>query len=142
MLDLDHFKSINDELGHEWGDQVLVEVGKRLLQCVRAIDTVARLGGDEFSIILVDVASEEATCKIAEKVITAIGQPMPLKKSQYTLGVSIGICLVSSPDDGDMDSLMSKADSAMYQAKKRWQELLSRIKGIAALIEHLNPNFK
>lgn len=118
MLDLDHFKSINDELGHEWGDQALIEVGKRLLQCVRATDTAARLGGDEFSIILVDVNSEEAACKMAEKVIAAIKQPLSLKASQYTLGVSIGICLASSPDDADVDSLMSKADLAMYQAKK------------------------
>jgi diguanylate cyclase (GGDEF)-like protein len=118
MLDLDHFKSINDKLGHEWGDQALIEVGKRLLQCVRATDTAARLGGDEFSIILVDVNSEEAACKMAEKVIAAIKQPLSLKASQYTLGVSIGICLASSPDDADVDSLMSKADLAMYQAKK------------------------
>jgi len=116
-LDLDHFKSINDKLGHEWGDQALIKVGKRLLQCVRATDTVARLGGDEFSIILVDVASEEAACKIAEKVIAAIGQPLSLKKSQYTLGVSIGIHLVS-PGDGDMENIINRADSAMYQAKK------------------------
>ncbi|NOR72529.1 MAG: diguanylate cyclase [Mariprofundaceae bacterium] len=116
-LDLDHFKSINDELGHEWGDQALIKVGKRLLQCVRATDTVARLGGDEFSIILVDVASEEAACKIAEKVITAISQPLSLKKSQYTLGVSIGIHLIS-PGDGDMENIINRADSAMYQAKK------------------------
>lgn len=118
MLDLDHFKSVNDELGHEWGDRALIEVGKRLLQCVRATDTVARLGGDEFSIILVDIDSEEAACKMAEKVITAISQPLSLKKSQYTLGASIGICLASSPEDGDMDSITSKADAAMYQAKK------------------------
>ncbi len=117
MLDLDYFKSVNDELGHEWGDRALIEVGKRLLQCTRATDTVARLGGDEFSIILVDVNSEKAACKIAEKVIATIGRPLPLKKSQYTLGVSIGICM-ASPDDGSMESLMSKADSAMYQAKK------------------------
>ena len=117
MLDLDHFKSINDELGHEWGDQALIEVGRRLLQCVRATDTVARLGGDEFSIILVDVNSEEAACKMAEKVIAAIKQPLSLKASQHTLGASIGICL-ASPDDVDMKSLMNKADSAMYQAKK------------------------
>lgn len=116
-LDLNHFKSINDELGHEWGDQALIEVGKRLLQCVRATDTVARLGGDEFSIVLVDVASEKAACKIAEKVIAAIGQPLPLKRSQYTLGVSIGIHLIS-PGDGDMENIINRADRAMYQAKK------------------------
>ncbi len=117
MLDLDYFKTINDELGHEWGDKALVEVSNRLLQCIRETDTVARLGGDEFSIIFVDVNSEEVVRKMAEKVIAAIGQPLLLKKSQYTMGVSIGICL-ASPDDRDIESIVRKADTAMYQAKK------------------------
>jgi len=117
MLDLDRFKPINDELGHEWGDQALVEVSKRLLQSIRATDTAARLGGDEFSIILVDVISEEFAFKMAEKVIAAIGQPLMLKGSQYSMGVSIGICLASSKDS-DMESLVNRADAAMYQAKE------------------------
>jgi len=117
MLDLDHFKPINDELGHEWGDKALIEVSKRLLQCTRATDTAARLGGDEFSIILVDVTSEGFACKVAEKVITAIKDPLLLKGSQYTMGVSIGICLASAADP-DMQSIVSRADSAMYQAKE------------------------
>ena len=117
MLDLDHFKLINDELGHEWGDQALVDVSNRLLQCIRETDTLARFGGDEFSILLVDVTSENVACKMAEKVIAAIGQPFVLNGSQYTLGVSIGICLASS-DDQDMESFVKRADTAMYQAKK------------------------
>lgn len=117
MLDLDRFKLINDELGHEWGDQALVEVSNRLLQCVRATDTVARLGGDEFSIILVDVTSKEVVCKMAGKIIAAIGQPYVLKGSQYKMGVSIGIYL-ASPGDRDMERCIKKADTAMYQAKE------------------------
>ncbi|MFC1536464.1 diguanylate cyclase domain-containing protein [Pseudomonadota bacterium] len=117
ILDLDYFKPINDELGHEWGDQALIEISKRLLLCVRATDTVARIGGDEFAIILVDVDSEKAACKMAEKVNAAIGKTLSLKRSQYALSASIGICLASE-DDGDMESIVSKADSAMYQAKK------------------------
>jgi len=117
MLDLDHFKPINDELGHEWGDQALIEVSNRLQKCIRASDTAARLGGDEFSIILLDVSSEEAACKMAEKVISAIGQPLILKGSQYTMGVSIGICLASSKES-DLENLVSTADAAMYQAKE------------------------
>ena len=117
MLDLDRFKLINDELGHEWGDRVLVEVSSRLMRCVRSTDTVARLGGDEFSIILLDVPSEEFVCKMAEKVITVIGQSLVLKGDHYEVGVSIGICLASS-EDQDMETLVKKADAAMYQAKE------------------------
>ncbi|MCF7822418.1 MAG: diguanylate cyclase [Mariprofundaceae bacterium] len=117
ILDLDHFKPINDELGHKYGDQALIEVGKRLRQCVRETDSVARIGGDEFAIIFVDVASEKAACKMAEKVIAAIKQPLSLNTSQYTLGASIGICMASQDDD-DMEGAVSRADSAMYQAKK------------------------
>ena len=117
MLDLDRFKLINDELGHEWGDRALVEVSSRLLQCVRATDTVARLGGDEFSIILLDVSSKAFACEVAEKVIAAIGQPLMLKGIQYTVGVSIGICLAMAADQ-EMESLVRKADAAMYLAKE------------------------
>ncbi|MDT8376720.1 MAG: diguanylate cyclase [Mariprofundaceae bacterium] len=117
LLDLDHFKPINDELGHEYGDQALVEVARRLLQCVpRATDTVARIGGDEFSVVLVDIESEADACRIAEKLIATIGQPLSLKKTQYTLGVSIGICMASG-DDNDMESIVGRADAAMYRAK-------------------------
>lgn len=117
MLDLDRFKPINDELGHEWGDRALIEVSNRLLHCVRATDTVARLGGDEFSIILLDAKSEKHVCKIAEKVIAAIAQPLVLKNLDYTIGASIGICLVT-PDDRDVEGIVSRADTAMYQAKE------------------------
>ncbi|MDT8376123.1 MAG: GGDEF domain-containing protein [Mariprofundaceae bacterium] len=117
ILDLDHFKPINDELGHEYGDRALVEVAGRLLQCVRATDSVARIGGDEFAIILVDVDSEKAACKTAEKVIAAIGQPLMLKSSRYALGASIGICM-ALPDENDMEGMVSRADSAMYLAKE------------------------
>ncbi len=118
ILDLDRFKLINDELGHSLGDKALIEVSNRLQQCTRTTDTVARLGGDEFGIILVDVNSEEHTCKIAEDIIAAIREPLTLKESQYTLGVSIGICMVSS-EDNDIKGIMRKADTAMYQGKKK-----------------------
>ncbi|MFC1542785.1 diguanylate cyclase domain-containing protein [Pseudomonadota bacterium] len=116
MLDLDHFKPINDELGHKWGDRALVEISERLVKCVRATDTVARIGGDEFAIILVDVGAEKRACMMAEKVIAAIGTPLSLKGSQYSLSASVGISL-SSPDCDDIETIVSKADSAMYQAK-------------------------
>lgn len=117
FMDLDYFKPINDELGHEWGDQALIIVAKRLKNCIRETDTVARIGGDEFSIILGDVASEDAVGLVADKVISSIREPMVLNESSYTLGISIGICM-KSHDDGDMETIMRLADDAMYQAKE------------------------
>ena len=116
FMDLDFFKPINDELGHEYGDQALIEVGKRLQQCVRGADTVARIGGDEFSIILGEISSESAACLVAEKIIGAIKEPMMLSNAQYTLGISIGI-YIATPDQDDAESIMRLADDAMYQAK-------------------------
>ncbi|ATX81088.1 PAS domain S-box-containing protein/diguanylate cyclase (GGDEF) domain-containing protein [Mariprofundus ferrinatatus] len=117
FLDLDYFKPINDELGHEWGDKALIEVSRRLLECVRETDTVARIGGDEFSIILVDIASEEAAAVVADKIISRIQEPMILKENSYVLGVSIGICM-KSHQDVDAEAYMRLADDAMYQAKQ------------------------
>jgi diguanylate cyclase (GGDEF)-like protein/PAS domain S-box-containing protein len=116
FMDLDYFKPINDELGHEWGDQALVEVGKRLRKCIRETDTVARIGGDEFSIILHDIGSETAACKVAEKVISCVSEPVFLKDTQYVLGISIGICM-ESEKRSDVETLMRIADDAMYKAK-------------------------
>jgi diguanylate cyclase (GGDEF)-like protein/PAS domain S-box-containing protein len=116
FMDLDYFKPINDELGHEWGDQALVEVGTRLEKCIRETDTVARIGGDEFSIILQNLDSEESACKMAEKVIACISKPMLLKDSQYVLGISIGIC-IESEQRSNVETLMRIADEGMYKAK-------------------------
>lgn len=116
FMDLDYFKPINDELGHEWGDQALVEVSNRLERCIRETDTVARIGGDEFSIILQNLHSEEFACKMAEKVIASISKPMLLKDSQYILGISIGIC-IESEQRSDVETLMRIADEGMYKAK-------------------------
>lgn len=117
FMDLDYFKPINDELGHEWGDRALVEVSNRLRDCIRETDTVARIGGDEFSIILQDIGSEMAACKVAEKVIDRISEPMSLKGTQYVLGISIGICMESSGSRSDVETLMRIADEGMYEAK-------------------------
>ncbi len=117
FMDLDYFKPINDELGHEWGDQALIIVARRLRKCIRETDTVARIGGDEFSIILGDVASEDAVGLVADKVITSIREPMMLNDNPYVLGISIGICM-KAHDDGDMETIMRLADDAMYQAKE------------------------
>jgi len=117
FMDLDYFKPINDDLGHEWGDKALIEVARRLQHCIRETDTVARLGGDEFSIILGEIESEDSACKIAEKVIDLIQQPMLLKNSQYILGVSIGINL-NTHNNRNAETIMRLADDAMYHAKE------------------------
>jgi len=117
FMDLDYFKPINDELGHKWGDQALIEVGNRLQSCIRETDTLARIGGDEFSIILGDITSEQAACRIAEKIIACIQEPMLLNNASYVLGISIGICIESS-DYSDAETFIRLADDAMYQAKE------------------------
>ena len=117
FMDLDYFKPINDELGHEWGDKALIEVGNRLQECIRETDTVARIGGDEFSIILSEVDSEESISLVAEKVIHQLQKPMMLKDSQYVMGVSIGICMRSN-EHSSAETMMRLADDAMYQAKE------------------------
>ncbi len=117
FMDLDYFKPINDELGHEWGDHALIEVGRRLRECTRKVDTVARVGGDEFSIILDGASTEESVRLVAGKIIDRIREPMMLKGSEYVLGISIGICLTAE-ESSDREVIMRLADDAMYQAKE------------------------
>lgn len=116
FLDLDHFKHINDSLGHTAGDQLLCEVGARLQSSIREGDTVARLGGDEFTVILEDVRSAQYVAKVAEKILLAISEVYLLDSIQVNISSSIGISLY--PADGrDMDILLRNADAAMYHAK-------------------------
>src|SRR5207244_1865429 len=86
FVDLDHFKTINDTLGHEAGDELLLEMSRRLRDCVRDDDTVARLGGDEFTIILAELRHPEDAAGVAEKIIFAVQEAMTI--SGTTLGVS------------------------------------------------------
>lgn len=117
FLDLDGFKSVNDEHGHQIGDATLKEVARRLRALLRDTDTVARLGGDEFAVVVGGVATRQDTERIARKIIAAVGQPMPLYGGrQYAIGVSIGIA--TYPDHGcEIDSLIKAADGAMYDSK-------------------------
>ncbi|MDP3691060.1 EAL domain-containing protein [Bradyrhizobium sp.] len=116
-LDLDHFKDINDTLGHPIGDALLRDVARRLRATVRAGDTVARLGGDEFAIVqLRGDAETSAVAALAGRIVDVIGAPYDIDGHQLTIGVSIGITLV--PDDGgDPDQLLKHADLALYHAK-------------------------
>jgi len=117
FLDLDNFKNINDSLGHKMGDLLLIDVAKRLKQCIREEDTVARLGGDEFTIVLENITSTSYVGKIAEKILHTVSQPYLLDKLEVNISPSIGISLF--PSDGNtIDQLVKNADAAMYHAKK------------------------
>jgi diguanylate cyclase (GGDEF)-like protein/PAS domain S-box-containing protein len=116
FLDLDRFKTINDSLGHLTGDHLLKEVAQRLCQVVRASDTVARLGGDEFVVLMPGVRGADECAAVCDKIIDALSVPVEFEGRSLHISPSIGICLY--PDDGtDVESLMRKADAAMYQAK-------------------------
>jgi diguanylate cyclase (GGDEF)-like protein/PAS domain S-box-containing protein len=116
-LDLDHFKDINDTLGHETGDALLRAVAQRMKTCVRGVDTIARLGGDEFVVLVPDINDIGDIDTVAEKLMTALNQPYPLEGQPVVSTPSIGISIY--PDDGNqMDDLMKHADAAMYKAKQ------------------------
>jgi diguanylate cyclase (GGDEF)-like protein len=116
FLDLDGFKDVNDSLGHDAGDELLRCIAGRLLECVRGSDTVARLGGDEFVLVLEGVPDLSEVQQIAERVLAALQQPIPLAERHTQVSGSIGIAL--TPRDGvEAGSLLKHADAAMYRAK-------------------------
>ena len=121
LLDLDNFKTINDTLGHEVGDQYLVEMARRLRQCVQAPHAVARIGGDEF-VVLADALSEDETAALAQAqalandMLAIVAQPCSLAGQVYHGSASIGICLFRN-HNASIKDLLRRADAAMYQAK-------------------------
>ena len=128
FLDLDHFKTLNDTLGHDYGDLLLKLVAERLSSCVREGDTVARIGGDEFVLLMenlsvnnVDAANQIET--IGEKILTALNQPYKLNTQEYISTPSIGVSLFSDHEESAED-LLKHADIAMYQAKKAGRNTL------------------
>lgn len=117
FLDLDGFKVINDALGHESGDQVLMATAKRIQQEIRETDTVARIGGDEFIIILSNISDISVVKTIADNLIRKISQPVLIDQTDVAVSASIGIALY--PDHGDTsEQLMRVADKAMYEVKE------------------------
>jgi diguanylate cyclase (GGDEF)-like protein len=117
LLDLDRFKLVNDTLGHQLGDELLIQVARRLKQCVREVDTVSRLGGDEFTVILGTIQSSENAASVATKILVALNAPFVLSEREVFVSVSIGITVF--PVDGDSVNLLIKnADTAMYHAKE------------------------
>ena len=116
MIDLDHFKRVNDSLGHHVGDQLLQVVSQRILACVRGADTVARMGGDEFVVLLSDLAEATSAEQVARKIVESIAQPVSVGVLELTVTPSVGISVY--PEDGDDTHLLLKnADAAMYWAK-------------------------
>ncbi len=118
FIDLDHFKDINDTLGHVAGDRVLQEVAERLGRCVREGDTVARLGGDEFVVLLAGMQDVQDAGTVAEKIVGAVSQPCHVGGSELRVSPSVGIAIF--PGDGqNIDELLRNADTAMYHAKQQ-----------------------
>jgi diguanylate cyclase (GGDEF)-like protein len=116
MVDLDNFKKVNDLLGHNAGDELLIVVARRLQSCLRASDTVARMGGDEFMVLLDELRGAEDADLVAEKIIRAMAMPVAIGIHTVCQTVSIGISVY--PDGGTTaESLFTNADTAMYQAK-------------------------
>ncbi len=116
FLDLDHFKEINDTLGHDMGDELLKETATRLLGCVRKMDTVARMGGDEFTVIITEMKTPEDVEYVAKNILKALLEPFELNGTRCNVSSSIGIAIY--PKHGrDVETLLKNADTAMYQAK-------------------------
>lgn len=124
MIDLDHFKEINDKLGHAMGDLLLKEATRRMVQCLRESDTVARLGGDEFTVVLPMLASANDVEEVAQKIIATLSAPFDLQGETASISASIGIAIY--PGDGhSIEKLIKAADHAMYQAKRNGRNRFS-----------------
>jgi diguanylate cyclase (GGDEF)-like protein len=116
FLDVDHFKHINDSLGHAIGDQLLKSIAQRLVACVRSSDTVSRQGGDEFVVLLSEVAQPKDAAFTADKILAAVSKPHRIGDQNLNVTVSVGIGVY--PDDGaDAETLLRNADLALFHAK-------------------------
>ena len=118
FIDLDNFKWVNDSLGHETGDYLLVEVGERLRNCLRATDTAARFGGDEFTVLIDHVENPDYAMQIAERIVAALGEPFTLSGQTIYSSPSIGVAY-SLAGQETSEELIRHADTAMYDAKRR-----------------------
>lgn len=117
FLDLDHFKDINDTLGHDMGDHLLQETTQRLMSCIRETDTLARPGGDEFTLIMSELHEFNSIDRVAQAILHAMMAPFQLQNERCYVSVSIGIALYPG-DSNSLEGLLKKADQAMYAAKK------------------------
>jgi diguanylate cyclase (GGDEF)-like protein/PAS domain S-box-containing protein len=118
FMDIDHFKNINDTLGHDIGDELLKVMAARLNTCVRSEDTIARQGGDEFVVVLSEIGNPQDAAIVAEKIIKTLGQPISIKGHELQITCSIGIVVYPAQGTDDAVVLMKKADIAMYAVKE------------------------
>jgi diguanylate cyclase len=118
FIDLDKFKLINDSLGHDTGDQVLIEVSRRLDDVLRSSDTAARFGGDEFIVLCEDIKDEAHAIGIAERIVNSLERPLSLDNDNTFITASVGV-VVANDSNTDPEILIREADAAMYRAKKR-----------------------
>lgn len=116
FVDVDRFKQVNDSLGHAFGDELLRAIARRMQSCARESDTVARLGGDEFAILMDGVRGREDPETLASRLVEAMREPVRIHDQEVRVSLSIGIALYPS-DDRDAETLLSKADAAMYEVK-------------------------
>ena len=128
FVDLDRFKEVNDTLGHQAGDLMLIDAARRIGECVRSTDTVARLGGDEFTIIMSELADTDRVGEVAHEMLAALARPFDLNGEIAYVSASIGITIYPS-DATDMDSLLKHADQAMYAAKEQGRNRFSYFTG-------------
>ena len=117
FIDVDHFKQVNDSLGHQAGDELLIGVATRLREAVRPTDTVARFGGDEFGLLLEEIASERVAIATAERIAASFARPFMLESGSQFVTASIGIALADGHQESE--ALLRDADAAMYRAKQR-----------------------
>jgi diguanylate cyclase (GGDEF)-like protein len=118
FLDIDHFKNVNDTLGHEAGDQLLKAFASRMRESVRESDTVARLAGDEFTVILEGLENPGDAKLVAEKLIERLREPLALNRKLYLVTASIGVALYITGETNDA-AILHRADLALYEAKRR-----------------------
>ena len=117
LMDLNQFKDVNDSLGHEYGDRLLIELARRLSRGMRNCDTIARLGGDEFAILLTEVRDENAALGIADRLVELCVEPFTVGEFRLQVGASVGVAI--APDHAvDAQDLLRRADAAMYRAKE------------------------
>ena len=117
FIDLDGFKEVNDTLGHDVGDALLIEVARRFKTCIRESDTIARVGGDEFTILLEEIIDADSPRLVAGKLIEILADDIVVNGQVLTISASIGITLYPEDDTSEVD-LLKKADIAMYKAKE------------------------
>jgi diguanylate cyclase (GGDEF)-like protein len=116
-LDLDGFKDVNDQHGHDTGDQVLIGVSNQMKQALREGDTLARIGGDEFVAVLTDLADTQACVALLARLLEAAATPVEVNGLSHQVSASVGVTLYPQTTDTDADQLLRQADQAMYVAK-------------------------